>query len=127
MRRTWPIIAVSSVSEILAWYQALFGQPLAAPAHDHFGMIRDEDETVLLCLHAWGEHDHSSLFSPERGRPGNGLILFFRVPDYDEVLTRALSLVNVLEAETQINPGTGTREFAIRDPDGYSVMISSLT
>ncbi len=38
-----------------------------APAHDDFGQILDADGTVLLCLHEWGAHEHSSLTSPRRG------------------------------------------------------------
>ncbi len=57
---------------------------------------------------------------------GNGLLLFFRVDDFDEALSRARSLVRALEQESQVNPATGTREFALRDPDGYYVMVSAL-
>jgi hypothetical protein len=53
-------------------------------------------------------------------------LLFFRVDDFDEALPRARSLVNALELEPQVNPATGTREFALRDPDGYYVMVSAL-
>jgi hypothetical protein len=63
MKRTWTIIGVSDVARSLAWYQALFGQPQTAPAHDDFGMILDADGTVLLCLHQWGSHEHPTLMS----------------------------------------------------------------
>jgi hypothetical protein len=53
-------------------------------------------------------------------------LLFFRVDDFDEALSRARSLVSQLEEEPQLNPVTGTREFALRDPDGYYVMVSAL-
>jgi predicted enzyme related to lactoylglutathione lyase len=66
------------------------------------------------------------LSSPDHAPPGNGLLLFFRVDDFDEALPRARSLVNALEQEPQVNPATGTREFALRDPDGYYVMVSAL-
>jgi Glyoxalase/Bleomycin resistance protein/Dioxygenase superfamily len=59
-------------------------------------------------------------------KPGNGLLLFFRVDDFAEALPRARSLVSALEEEPQLNPNTGTMEFALRDPDGYYVMISAL-
>jgi len=39
---------------------------------------------------------------------------------------RARNLVSRLAEESQTNPATGTREFALRDPDGYYVMISAL-
>ena len=126
MKRTWTIIGVSDVPASFKWYQSLFGQPETAPAHDYFGQILDTDGTVLLCLHAWGEHDHPSLTSPDIAQPGNGLLLFFRVDDYDDALLRARSIVAQFEEESHLNPSTETMEFSLRDPDGYYVTISSL-
>jgi catechol 2,3-dioxygenase-like lactoylglutathione lyase family enzyme len=126
MKRTWTIIGVADVARSFTWYQSLFGQPETSPAHDDFGQILDTDGTVLLCLHQWGAHEHPSLSSPHQGHPGNGLLLFFRVDDFDEALTRARALVTRLEEEPHMNPNTGTKEFALRDPDGYYVMISEL-
>jgi catechol 2,3-dioxygenase-like lactoylglutathione lyase family enzyme len=127
MKRLWTIIGVADVAKSCAWYQSLFGQPPTAPAHDYFGQIVDADGTVLLCLHQWGSHEHPTLTSPERGAPDNGLILFFRVDDFDAALARARALVARLEEEPSVNPNTGTREFALRDPDGYYVMVSALS
>lgn len=124
MKRTWTIIGVEDVSRSLAWYQKLFGQPVVPPAHAYFGRVVDTDGTVLLCLHAWGEHEHPSLADPGRAEPGNGLLLFFRVDDFDDTLARARAIATLLE-EPGVNPSTGTREFALRDPDGYYVMVSA--
>ena len=126
MKRTWTIIGVADVPRSFAWYQSLLGLPATEPAHDYFGQILDTDETVLLCLHKWGTHEHPTLTSPDRAEPGNGLLLFFRVDDIGQALVRAHSLVAALEEEPNINPNTGTREFALRDPDGYYVMVSAL-
>jgi len=127
MRRIWTIIGVRDVAGSFKWYQSLFGVPPTAPAHDYFGQIIDSDGTVLLCLHEWGEHDHPSLLSPAHAQPGNGLLLFFRVDDFDMALTRARALVTQLEEEPNVNPNTGTPEFSLRDPDGYYVTISALS
>src|SRR5690606_17906519 len=127
MQRLWTIIGVADVAKSFAWYQSLLGQPPTAPAHDYFGQIVDTDGTVLLSLHEWGAHEHPTLTSPEPATPGNGLILFFRVDDFDAALARARALVPRLEEEPEVNPNTGTREFALRDPDGYYVMISALS
>jgi catechol 2,3-dioxygenase-like lactoylglutathione lyase family enzyme len=127
MKRTWTIIGVADVAASFKWYGSLFGQPEAAPAHDDFGQILDSDGTILLCLHAWGAHEHPSLMSPDRGKPGNGLLLFFRVDDFDMALQRARALVSRLEEEPSVNPNTGTNEFSLRDPDGYYVTISALS
>ena len=59
--------------------------------------------------------------------PGNGLLLFFRVDDFEAALVRARGLEVALAEEPQRNPATGTLEFALRDPDGYYVMISALS
>jgi catechol 2,3-dioxygenase-like lactoylglutathione lyase family enzyme len=126
MKRTWTVIGVADVARSFKWYQSLFGQPQTLPAHDYFGQILDTDGTVLLCLHQWGAHEHPSLTSPDRAEPGNGLLLFFRVDDFDAALPRARALVTRLEEEPTVNPNTGTHEFTLRDPDGYYVMISAL-
>lgn len=104
MKRTWTIIGVGDVPRSFKWYQALFGQPVTLPAHDYFGQILDSDGTVLLCL-----------------------LLFFRVDDFDLALQRARSLVTRLEEEPHVNPNTQTKEFSLRDPDGYYVTISALS
>ncbi len=62
---------------------------------------------------------------PDHATPGNGLLLFFRVDDFDAALQRA-RLVSRFEEEPTRNPHTGTEEFSIRDPDGYYVTISAL-
>jgi catechol 2,3-dioxygenase-like lactoylglutathione lyase family enzyme len=125
MKRTWTIIGVSDVPRSLTWYQSLFGQPETPPGHDHFGQILDTDATVLLCLHRWGAHEHPSLMSPAASI-GNGLLLFFRVDDYEMAEERARALVDRFEEEPHVNPNTQTREFSLRDPDGYYLTISAL-
>ena len=126
MRRTWTIIGVRNVAVSFKWYQSLLGLPETAPAHNYFGQIVDSDGTVLLCLHEWGAHEHPSLTSPDQAQPGNGLLLFFRVDDFDLALPRARALVTQLDEEPNVNPNTGTSEFSLRDPDGYYVTISAL-
>ena len=126
MKRIWTIIGVSDVPGSFKWYQSLFGQPETAPEHEHFGQILDADGTVLLCLHQWGAHEHPSLMSPKEASPGNGLLLFFRVDDYDMALKRARALVPRFEEEPHQNPNTGTMEFSVRDRDGYYITISAV-
>ena len=126
MKRIWTIIGVGDVPRSFKWYQSLLGLPETTPAHDYWGQILDNDGTVLVCLHEWGAHDHPSLFSPESATPGNGLLLFFRVDDFESSLERAHTLVNNLEEEPHLNSNTQTMEFSLRDPDGYYVTISAL-
>ena len=118
---------MNDVRASFKWYQSLFGQPQTAPAHDEFGQLLDSDGTVLRCLHEWGAHEHPSLMSPDRATPGNGLLLFFRVDDFDVALKRARALAGQFDEEPHVNPNTQTREFSLRDPDGYYVTISALS
>jgi hypothetical protein len=66
------------------------------------------------------------LTSPDEAPPGNGLLLFFRVDDFDMALKRARALVDRFEEEPHVNPNTQTMEFSLRDPDGYFVTIRAL-
>ena len=126
MKRIWTVIGVRDVPASFKWYQALFGQPATAPGHDYFGQVTDADGTMLVCLHQWGAHEHPTLIGPDLESHGNGLILFFRVDDYDAALERVRTLVARFEEEPHVNPNTQTREFSVRDLDGYYVTISEL-
>ena len=126
MRRTWTIIGVADVHRSFAWYQSLLVLPATVPAHDDFGQLVDDDGTVLLCVRRWEAHGHPSLASPDRAEPGNGLLLFFRIDEFDASLSCARTLAGRLEEEPHVNPATRTPEFALRDPDGYYVTISAL-
>ena len=125
MKRIWTIIGVSDVSQSLKWYQSLLGLQETAPGHDDFGQVVDSDGTVLLCLHEWGAHGHPPLTSPDNAKPGNGLLLFFLVDNFDAALQRARSVVARLEEEPHVNPNTRASEFSLRDRDGYYVTISA--
>jgi catechol 2,3-dioxygenase-like lactoylglutathione lyase family enzyme len=126
VKRIWTIIGVRDVPRSFRWYQSVFGQEPTSPDHPDFGQLLDSDGTVLLCLHEWDIEGHPSLMSPAAGPPGNGLLLFFRVDDFDTALQRARALVGQLEEEPHTNPNTGTKEFSVRDLDGYYVTISAL-
>jgi catechol 2,3-dioxygenase-like lactoylglutathione lyase family enzyme len=127
MKRTWTILGVVDVRASFKWYQSLLGLPETPPGHPYFAQVLDTDGTVLLCLHAWGAHEHPSLTSPEPATPGNGLLLFIRVDDFDAALQRARVLALPLDEEPHRNPNTETLEFSLRDPDGYYVTISALS
>jgi catechol 2,3-dioxygenase-like lactoylglutathione lyase family enzyme len=125
MKRLWTIIGVADVAKSFAWYQSLLVLPRSKPEHDYFGQLLDKDGTVLLCLHQWGIEEHPPLISPKEAKPGNGLLLFFRVDNYDAALAAARNLSGRLEEEPHENENTGTMEFSLRDPDGYFVSISA--
>jgi predicted enzyme related to lactoylglutathione lyase len=126
MKRIWTIIGVADVPKSFKWHESLLGLPESVPVHDYFGQIIGPDGAVLLCLHAWGTHEHPTLMSPRHAEPGNGLLLFFKVDDFEDALARARALASRLEEEPHVNPNTGTMEFSLRDPDGYYVTISAI-
>jgi len=125
MTRLWTILGVGDVARSTSWYQRLLGLPERPPAHSYFGQVLGNDDSVLLCLHSWGEHDHPPLRRPDPSGPGNGVLLFFRVTDLAGALSRARALGAKLAEEVHMNPATGTEEFALHDPDGYYVMVSA--
>jgi catechol 2,3-dioxygenase-like lactoylglutathione lyase family enzyme len=127
MKRTWTIIGVNDVPGSFNWYQSLFGQPETPPTHPHFGQILDSDRTVLLCLHEWGAHEHPSLRSPEPATPGNGLLLFFRVDDFDAALQRGTHARHSARRGAPCEPEHWNQRVLTRDPDGYYVTISALS
>src|SRR5689334_23268536 len=106
MKRIWTIVAVADLSRSFTWYQSLLGLPETAPAHDDFGQILDSDGTVLLCLHAWGAHEHPPLMSPDHAQVGKGHLLFFRVDDFNLALPRASALVARLEGKSPMRTRT---------------------
>ena len=126
MTRIWPIIGVADVAGSFAWYQSLLGLPARGPAHPYWGQILDTDGTVLLCLHEWGAHGHPSLSNPDQAACGHGLLLFFRVDDFERALAAGRALSRRLDEQPHLNPATGTLEFSLRDPDGYDVTISAV-
>jgi catechol 2,3-dioxygenase-like lactoylglutathione lyase family enzyme len=125
MKRVWPIIGVHDVPSSSRWYQQLLGCSNSHPGGEVFDQILDADGTVLVCLHHWGDHGHPSLIDPRRAEAGNGLLLFFRVDDFDNRLQAAHALAPRFEDEPHTNVNTGTMEFSLRDPDGYYVTINA--
>ena len=104
------------------WYQRLLGCK-SGHGGDTFEILRDNDDTVILCLHKWGEHEHPTLTNPNLPI-GNGLILYIRVTDLDKVFQNAVGLKANIQEELHLNPNSGQQQFTLRDLDGYYLMIS---
>ncbi|MGV3509177.1 MAG: VOC family protein [Sphingobacteriaceae bacterium] len=121
MVRTEPIIAVRDVPKSSKFYQDLLGCKSTHGGED-FEILTDE-ETVVLCLHKWGEHQHPTMLSPDK-TAGNGLILFFRVGNLNEIFNNARNLAITPEKEIHYNDNSGRNQFILRDPDGYYLIIS---
>ncbi len=122
MIRTETIIAVHKVRESSNWYQQLLGCK-SNHGGDAFEILADQDDTVILCLHKWEAHQHPTLSNPNI-EVGNGLILYFRVDNLDQIWKQAKRLNVKVEAPPHLNENSGKEEFSIRDLDNYFLTIS---
>ena len=121
MVRTETIIAVKSVSKSSQFYQKLLN---CSGTHggETFEILKDGN-TVILCLHKWGEHDHPTMLNAEKEN-GNGVILFFRVSNINSILENAKMLNATIEKEIHYNENSLKNQFILRDPDNYYLIIS---
>lgn len=122
MTRTETIIAVKNVVISSKWYQELLDCK-TSHGGDSFEILTDTDDTVILCLHKWGEHDHPTMADPNIVI-GNGLILYIRVSDLNKIWENAKKLKANIQQEPHLNTNSGQNQFTLRDLDGYYLMIS---
>ena len=115
------IIAVKSVSQSSEFYQKLLGCR-SEHGGEIFEMLTSENN-VVLCLHKWGEHEHPTMANPT-SENGNGLILFFRVDDVNEIFKNAKTLKANIEKGVHYNENSLKNQFTLRDLDGYYLIIS---
>jgi catechol 2,3-dioxygenase-like lactoylglutathione lyase family enzyme len=121
-----PLIAVRDVRASSRWYCTLLGAD-SLPEHEHrdvYDRIIDAGQLVLQ-LHAWDHEEHPNLVGADAAPPGHGVVLWFRVDDFDAAVARARGLGAEIVAEPHFNPAPQHREMWLRDADGYVVVIAS--
>lgn len=123
MIKNEPIIGVRDVETSSNWYQSLLGCK-SSHGGPTFEMLADVDGQIFLCLHKWGEHEHPTLSNPKI-EAGNGLILYLKVDNLNEVWDNAQQLNASIEEPIALNPNSGLEQFCLRDLDGYYLMISA--
>jgi hypothetical protein len=80
---------------------------------------------LILQLHDWhADHHHGPLGDPDRPI-GNGILLWFEVDDFQDVVARARQLQASVVRDVHVNPNAGHNELWIKDLDGYTVVIAS--
>lgn len=117
-----PIIAVKDVGESSRWYQSVFNWK-SMHGGDEFEILVSSQNEILLCLHKWGAHEHPTMRNSEI-TPGNGLILYLRTENIEEIRENLRQMNYDLEVDIQRNPNSGKKEFSVVDPNGYYLTIS---
>jgi len=118
-----PLICVHDVEESSRWYQRLLGCHSAHGGPNYERLV--SKGSLILQLHNWYvEHQHGPLGNPELRPYGNGVLLWFELDDFDAAVARAEDM----KAEV-IKPRHRSEnahwECWLRDPDGYTIVLSS--
>jgi len=124
--RSQPLIAVRDVRASTRWYKQLLGLD-SLPEHAHRDLYERMfcASELVLQLHAWDKEDHPNLVNANAAPAGHGVLLWFEVDDFDEVVRQARTLRAEIVLEPHLNPAPNHREMWLRDPDGYTVVIAS--
>lgn len=118
-----PMIAVADVEAASAWYQRVLGFESAHGGPEYEMLC--VDGTPVLQLHHWDAHEHPHLGDPSVRPYGNGVLLWFEHEKIGEAFQRAVAAGAVVLDELKVNPLAHHREFWLRDPNGYTVVVAS--
>ena len=122
MTKLDPIIAVKDVEVSSKWYQTVFGVK-SKHGGKEFDILVAENDEILFCLHKWGEHDHPTMQTSNM-TTGNGLILYFRTENIEQIRENVRDLDYDVETEIELSPNSRRKEFSFRDPNGYYITIA---
>ena len=121
MTRLDPIIAVKDIEASSKWYQTIF-ELRNDHGGDHFSVLVSDDGEIIICLHKWKEHNHPTMTDPGI-TPGNGLLLYFRTDNMNNIYQNALKAGCVIEEDIHLNTNSFRKEFSFRDTDGYYLTV----
>jgi catechol 2,3-dioxygenase-like lactoylglutathione lyase family enzyme len=117
-----PMIAVVNVEASSAWYQRVLGLASGHGGPEYEQLLSGGE--IVLQLHHWDAHEHPHLGDPASTPYGNGVVLWFHTDAIDEAFARAVSAGATILETLKINPLAQHREFWLRDPDGYVVVVA---
>jgi catechol 2,3-dioxygenase-like lactoylglutathione lyase family enzyme len=120
--RPQPMIAVTDVESSSRWYQNVLGA-----ASGHGGPEYEQllvGGQLIMQLHLLEEGHHHGTIGDPRMPTGNGVALWFEVADFDDAVRRARQAGVTIQTDVHVNPNAGHREFWLRDPDGYLVVLA---
>jgi len=118
-----PLICVADVPSSSAWYQQLLGCTSGHGGDNYERLLAGG--RLILQLHRWDvEHEHGRLGDPDLHPHGNGVLLWFELDDFDAAVRRASELKVQTLKERRLSEN-GNWEYWLRDPDGYTVVLTS--
>jgi predicted enzyme related to lactoylglutathione lyase len=117
------LITVNDVGRSGRWYQKLLNLKSGHGGDEYEQLICGKE--MILQLHVWDQaHDHGHLGKKSVKSRGNGVLIWFEVPDFDETFARAKKLKAKVLLKPHVNPNAGHRECWLKDPDGYTVVFA---
>ena len=118
-----PMVCARDVEAASRWYQQVLGAKSAhgGPEYERLS-VGDE---LILQLHHWEADEHPNMGAADAAPHGFGAQLWFETADFDAALGRIRALGAEITEDVHVNPNANHREIWLRDPDGFSVVISS--
>ncbi len=127
--RPQPLLCVKDVEATSRWYQRLLGCKSEHGGPDYERLT--VGGKLILQLHNWStEHHHGPIGDPKLKPYGNGVLLWFETDDFDAAAVRAREMKVEVVMPRHRNPpqedgGPNHWELWLRDPNGYTVVLSS--
>lgn len=122
MIRPQPMLVLRDVEAGSRWFQHVVGLT-SGHGGTEYEMLMDGDVLVAQ-LHEWDMHEHPHLGNVDDPSRGNGVLLWFGVDDFDDVVERAMAhQVTVLDGPLE-NPLAHHREIWLEGPEGYTVVLA---
>lgn len=117
-----PMIAVQDVRASARFYENLLGA-VSGHGGDEYEQLLVEGRLVLQLHDCRPDANHGPLRDVNI-LPGNGVILWFSVPDFEAQLKRVQAMGAPLDREPGENPFSGSMELWLHDPDGYQIVLA---
>jgi catechol 2,3-dioxygenase-like lactoylglutathione lyase family enzyme len=116
------MVVVRDVPASSRFYQQVLG---AESGHggDAYEQVVVDGEIVLQLHHIDVEDHHGPLADPDQPL-GNGVLLWFEVPDFDAAVERVRATGAQVVTDVHTNPNARQPEIWLRDPDGYLVVLA---
>ena len=127
--RPQPLICVNDVEASSRWYQKLLGCQSGHGGPNYERLVHEG--RLVMQLHRWEQEDHHGpIGDPSDRPPGNGLLLWFEVEDFEAAVERTRQLGAEVLLDRHRNPPDGNGgpnhwEIWLRDLDGYKGVIAS--